>query len=117
MRFSALKPVVLVAVLASALAACETVSSLNPTGIAEVDDAANSQAAATNIGSLSEVIRANPSDPQAYNTRGAAYARSGKFQDAIADFNKAVQLNPNYAAAYNNRALAFRQIGRNDAAL
>ena len=70
-----------------------------------------------NLGSLTEVIERNPSDPGAYNTRGAAYARLGRYSDAIADFNKAVQLDPGNAPAYTNRALAFRQTNRNDAAL
>ena len=112
-----LRVAMLAGALATGLAACETVGGLNPTGIAEVDDPQGREAAQTNIASLSEVIRANPNDPQAHNTRGVANARAGRFQEAIADFNRAIQLNPNYAAAYTNRALAFRQIGRNDAAL
>lgn len=42
-------------------------------GIAPViDDKSGAQA--TNIAALTEVIKANPGDPNAYNTRGAAYA-------------------------------------------
>jgi tetratricopeptide (TPR) repeat protein len=99
---------------AMALAGCETVSRGSGPSVAEVED--DKATAAVNR-SLTEVIERNPSDASAYNTRGAAYARSGRYQDAIADFSKAIQINPGYAAAYANRALAYRQTGRNDAAM
>ena len=72
---------------------------------------------AVNIGALSEVVRSRPNDPTAYNTRGAAYARVGRYSEALGDFNRALQLDPNYAPAYTNRALAYRQTNRNDQAL
>ena len=83
--------------------------------IAEVEapDASFSQ----NISSLSDVVKRNPNAPEPYNTRGAAYARAGRYQDAIADFSQAIRLDPNHASAYTNRALAERQIGKNDIAL
>ncbi|MGL5136933.1 MAG: tetratricopeptide repeat protein, partial [Beijerinckiaceae bacterium] len=106
------------------VAACETIGGGVQTGgargpqVAELDDPnnANPNAATNNIGSLTEVIRANPSDATAYNTRGAAYARAGRFAEAIADFNKAVQLDANLAPAFLNRGLASRQSGRGDQA-
>jgi tetratricopeptide (TPR) repeat protein len=102
--------------LSLALAGCETVNRASGGNVAEfVDDKSGAQA--TNISSLSDVVASNPNDPNAYNTRGAAYARVGRFQDAITDFSKAVQLNPGYAAAYTNRALAYRQIGKNQEAM
>src|SRR5215207_9056116 len=100
-----------------ALAGCDTVGSINRTGGVAVVEEQTKEASGANISSLSEVIQRNPSDPAAYNTRGAAYARLARYADAINDFNKAVQVDPNYAAAYANRALAFRQTNRNDAAL
>jgi len=100
-----------------ALAGCNTVGSINRTGGVAVVEEETKEASGANISSLSEVIQRNPSDPAAYNTRGAAYARLARYSDAINDFNKAVQVDPNYAPAYANRALAFRQTNRNDAAL
>jgi tetratricopeptide (TPR) repeat protein len=99
-----------------ALAGCETVSqSAYPrVAVLEEDTQGTSK---VNIASLSDVISRNPNDPGAYNTRGAAYARVGRYGDAIADFNKAVQLDPNNAPAYTNRALALRQTGKNEQAL
>ena len=97
-----------------ALAGCETMgrgagSPQQRVAVLEEDTQGTST---VNIASLSEVIQRNPSDPGAYNTRGAAYARVGRYGDAISDFNKAVQIDPNNAPAYTNRALAFRQTGK-----
>lgn len=55
---------------------------------------------ASNIGSLSETIKNNPNDPQAYNMRGAALAQAGKSEEALLDFNKAISLDPNCGQAY-----------------
>ena len=68
------------------------------------------RARAGNIASLTDVIQRNPNDSVAYNTRGIAYAKIGRYQNAIDDFTKAVQLDPKFAAAYTNRALAYRQM-------
>ena len=105
--------------MAAALAGCETyggggAAATRQFAVVETD---STGATNVNIASLTEVIQRNPNDAGAYVTRGAAYARSGQFNDAIGDFSKAVQIDPNSASAYNNRALAYRQTGRNDAAL
>ena len=60
-----------------------------------------------NIASLTDVVKRNPNSPEAYNTRGAAYARAGRYQEAVTDFSQAIRLDPNHASAYTNRALAF----------
>jgi Tfp pilus assembly protein PilF len=118
-----LKRGVIAAGCALALAACvsplESGSGQRGPRFAEVDDPnnANPNAATNNIGSLSEVISRNPNDATAYNTRGAAYARAGRYSEAMSDFNRAVQLDPNLAPAFLNRGLASRQTGRNDAAM
>ena len=85
------------------------------TPIAEYETADAS--ASANLASLTDVVQRNPSDAGALNTRGAAYARIGRYQEAIADFNAALKIEPNMATALTNRALANRQIGRTDAAL
>src|SRR5215470_4758365 len=71
---------------------------------------------ASNIGSLTETIKNNPNDPQAYNMRGSVLAQAGKAEEALADFNKAISLDPNYGQAYANRGLIYRQTKRLDAA-
>src|SRR5450631_4223970 len=50
----------------------------------------------SNIASLTEAIKNNPNDPQAYNMRGSVLAQAGKTEEALADFNKALSLDPNY---------------------
>src|SRR5579872_3829917 len=52
-----------------------------------------------NIASLSETIKNNPDNPQAYNMRGSVLATAGKTEEALTDFNKAISLDPNYGQA------------------
>ena len=104
----------LAALAALGLAGCsETVGTVASSGprVAEVEPDTTG-AASGNIASLSEVIERHPTDPVAYNTRGIAYAKAGKYQSAIDDFSKAIELDPKFAGAYTNRALAFRQLGK-----
>ena len=100
------------------LAACSTTGTPSPgpiVSVAEMDK--DLDTAKVNIESLTAVIESNPKDAAAYNTRGAAYARIGKYVEAEDDFSKAIELKPGYAAAYTNRALAYRQTGQDDLAL
>src|ERR1700758_3785025 len=71
----------------------------------------------SNIASLTETIKNNPNDPQAYNMRGSVLAQAGKPDEALADFNKAIGLDPNYGQAYANRGLIYRQTKRLDQAM
>ena len=66
-----------------ALAGCETTSrSVSVPQVTVIEDDKQGTSA-VNIASLTEVIQRNPSDPSAYNTRGAAHARVGRYVDAI----------------------------------
>ena len=68
-----------------------------------------------NLGSLSsdpdnEAPKAAPggasvAEALAATTRGQTLARSGKTEEALADFNKAISLDPNYGQAFANRGL------------
>ena len=69
-----------------------------------------------NISSLSEVIRRNPDDSNAYNMRGTAYGEAGNFKRALTDFNAALAINPRYFQAYSNRALVNAKLSRVEAA-
>jgi tetratricopeptide (TPR) repeat protein len=42
-----------------------------------------------------------------YSDRGVTYAKQGRYDRAISDFNKALELDPTYAWAYHNRGLAY----------
>jgi tetratricopeptide (TPR) repeat protein len=71
-----------------------------------------------NLGSLSpepssEAPKAAPAgaeiaDAQAYNLRGQALVRSGKNDEALAEFDHAIALDPHNADALYNRGLLFQ---------
>src|SRR5689334_2695084 len=61
-------------------------------------------AAPSSLAALSEAIKRHPDDPQAYNRRGSALSRDGRYPEALADFDDAIALNPNYVPAIANRA-------------
>jgi tetratricopeptide (TPR) repeat protein len=74
-------------------------------------------AASSNIASLTETIKNNPNDPQAYNMRGSVLAQAGKSEEALVDFNKAISLDPNYGQAFANRGQIYRKTKRLDQAM
>lgn len=93
-----------VILLAGALAACQSTNLQNAALSGQ-----NSQAgSAANLDSLTAVVERTPNDPNAYNIRGAALGKAGRYDDAIADFNRALQINPRFAQAYANRGLVYR---------
>ncbi len=63
------------------LSACQS----GPTGELTTIDTA--QGSDQNISSLTSVIDRNPQDPEAYNVRGSAYGRGGKYREALKDFD------------------------------
>ncbi len=93
-----------VMLLAGSLAACQSTNLQNAALSGQ-----NSQAgSAANLDSLTAVVERTPNDPNAYNIRGAALGKAGRYDDAIADFNRALQINPRFAQAYANRGLVYR---------
>ena len=52
-----------------------------------------------------------------YKNRGAALAGLGRFDDAVADFDRAIALQPDYAEAHADRAAALANLGRREEAL
>src|ERR1700691_1943811 len=104
-----------IALVAVALCGCSiTLGSLSPTAEREEPPQLTSS---SNIASLTETIKNNPNDPQAYNMRGSVLAQAGKTEDALADFNKAISLDPNYGQAFANRGLIYRKTKRLDQAM
>ena len=53
----------------------------------------------------------------AYNNRGMAYSKNGKYGRALQDFNTAIDLEPGSADFYNNRGLTYKEIGEVDLAI
>ena len=66
---------------------------------------------------LSQAIELDPVYTLAFKSRGAAYLRLNKAQEAIADFNTVVEMVPGNARVYHLRGLAFVKTGENDKAL
>ena len=50
-------------------------------------------------------------------SRGSAYMKLDKMDDAIADFNRAIGIDAEYARAYHLRGLVYEKIGDNHNAL
>lgn len=104
-----------VAVCAIALASCTTSRTMTP--VTTMNDTEGVAAGSeVNLASLTQVIQANPNDASAYNVRGSAYGRAGRFREAVADFDTAIRLDPNFHQAYANRALVQRRLGQDDKA-
>ena len=66
---------------------------------------------------LSQAIELDPAFTLAFKSRGAAYMRQNKAEEAIADFNAVVEMDPGNARAYHLRGLAYEKTGKNDKAL
>jgi len=52
-----------------------------------------------------------------YNDRGNVLFNEGKYDEAIAEYNKAIELYPEYSSAWNNKGVALEKLGRNEEAL
>ncbi len=78
------------------------------TGAPESEDTLYATSPA-NIASLTDVVTRNPNDPQAYNMRGSVFGQAGRYDKALADFDKAIGIDANYAQAYANRGLVYRE--------
>jgi tetratricopeptide (TPR) repeat protein len=59
----------------------------------------------------SQIRQIDPEDPNAYNKRGIAAAREGRYENALAQFTRAFQKDPGFVEAYYNRALVSIAIG------
>jgi tetratricopeptide (TPR) repeat protein len=66
---------------------------------------------------LSQAIELNPEFTLAFKSRGAAYLRLDKTQEAIADFSTVVEMVSDNARAYHLRGLAYANSGDNAKAL
>ena len=53
---------------------------------------------------------------QTHNTIGLAYAATGQYEDAVAEYRRALDLSPGYSKAYNNMGLSLEELGRDEEA-
>lgn len=53
----------------------------------------------------------------AYNSRGYAYGRVGKYAEALNDYSKAIDINPDFVDAYNGRGNIYCKTGEYNRAI
>jgi tetratricopeptide (TPR) repeat protein len=80
----------------------------------EAYEAGNYQQAVT---ALTEAIRLNDRNPEAYQKRGLAYFNLKEYQSALEDYNRAITLNPNFSEAYVGRGFIYIVTGDHGPAL
>jgi tetratricopeptide (TPR) repeat protein len=64
------------------------------------------------ITSLSDLVAFQPT-AEDYFRLGNARFLEGRYEDAIANFDKSLELNPDYSEAFVNRCVSLNQLGRN----
>jgi lipoprotein NlpI len=64
------------------------------------------------IKALTEVIKLEPKFSPAFDRRGDAYLKLGKFKEAIADFDEYLKANPKFAPDHWRRGIALYYAGR-----
>jgi hypothetical protein len=94
-----LRALTLVAIALGTTGCSINLSSLSPPSEPEKQETPQ-VTSSNNIGSLTEAIKSNPNDPQAYNSRGSVLAQAGKTAEALADFNQAISLDSNFGQAF-----------------
>jgi tetratricopeptide (TPR) repeat protein len=66
---------------------------------------------------ITELIRRNPSDAEAYMNRGSVLTSLGEVDLGIGDFTTAIRLDPKLAAAWYNRGTSLTHVSRYDSAI
>lgn len=59
------------------------------------------------IEAYTEAIKADATNARAYDARGDAYLKLGKFKEAIADFDKFLEANPKFEPEHWRRGIAY----------
>ncbi len=57
------------------------------------------------------------SESESHYNAGAELHEQGRWEEAIAEYNKAIELDPNLAIVYNNRGAAYFETGQYDLAI
>ena len=85
--------------------------------LGQANECVRKGARAQAIALITEVIKRNPSDAEAYVNRGSLQTTLGEMELAINDFTAAIRLNPNLSTAWYNRATTLTHVGRYDSAI
>lgn len=64
-----------------------------------------------------DAVAKSPHKVRPHNNLGNALKHQGKYEEAIAHFNRALELNPGYAKAHNNLGTALAAQGKTDEAI
>lgn len=104
--------------LKDALRMCNRAISLSPSNYAilhvlgdVLDDLGRTDEALADYSqSLALRMQLHPDDPDTFYYRGFYYSYIGKYEDAIADFNRALTFNNNEINVLHNRALAYGKL-------
>ena len=66
---------------------------------------------------FSHAIEVTQNNYMAYNNRGNAYGRSGRYSEAIDDYKQAIRINPAYANARYNFGVVYEKLDRPNEAI
>ena len=69
------------------------------------------------IDSFNKVLEINPKNQRAYNYKGDAFFRMGRYDEAITCYDKALEINPRYLDVLKDKGLALERLGRNNEAM
>jgi tetratricopeptide (TPR) repeat protein len=60
---------------------------------------------------LTRALELEPTHKLAVITRGTAFLKQEKLQEALADFDRAIELDPQHAGAFHKRGLVWEKLG------
>jgi tetratricopeptide (TPR) repeat protein len=69
------------------------------------------------IDSYDKALQLKPDYCEAWNNRGVALRKLGRFEEAIASYDKALEVKSDNYEAWNNRGIALRRLGRFEEAI
>ena len=66
---------------------------------------------------FSKCLELDPKDADAWNNKGYALAKLGRYEEAIRCFDKAIEIDPKHAVAWNNKGVTLGELGRYEEAI
>jgi len=66
---------------------------------------------------LTRALELDPTDKLAVITRGTAFLKQEKLQEALADFDRAIELDPEHAGTFHKRGLVLEKLGKYEDAI